>query len=109
MEDNRSLPLSNDNTDWFQRHILDKLEELGENQKSLVASHQETAASMTKALTDHTSSDHVEFAVLHADITSIKEEVKPLQKIIYSAVAMILVTVFGALIFMATGHTYVRP
>ena len=108
-EDNRSLQPPNDNTDWFQRHILEKLGELGDSQKLLMTSHQETAATMTKALTDHTSSDAVEFTMLHADITSVREDIKPIQKIIYSAVAMILMTVFGAIIFLATGHTFVRP
>ena len=108
-EDNRNLPPPNDNTDWFQRHILEKLGELGDSQKLLMTSHEQTAATMTKALTDHTSSDAVEFTMLHADITSVKDDIRPIQKIIYSAVAMILVTVFGALIFLATGHSYKGP
>ena len=108
-EDNRSLLPPNDNTDWFQRHILEKLGELGDSQKLLMTSHEQTAATMTKALTDHTSSDAVEFTMLHADITSVKDDIRPIQKIIYSAVAMILVTVFGALIFLATGHSYKGP
>lgn len=102
MADNRPLPPPNDNTDWFQRHILEKLEKLEIGQDRLAESHEKSSASFTAALTSHTDLDHEEFASLHRDI----EALKPTKVIVYAGVSMILIAVFAAMIFLATGLHY---
>jgi hypothetical protein len=102
MADNRNLLPPSDNTDWFQRHILEKLDKLEIGQERLATSHEVSSKSFTDALTQHTTLDYEQFAKIAADI----EALKPTKYIVYAGVAMILVAVFGAMIFFATGLHY---
>lgn len=91
-------------TDWFQRHVLEKLDDLGQGQRELNDSHRRSIEALTKANSEHQQADAEAFEQVRQDI----ESLKLVKTIVFSFVGMILVVVAGALIAMATSRP-VRP
>lgn len=88
-------------TDWFQRHVLEKLDDLGAGQRALNESHQRSIEGLTRANREHQQADAEAFAAVRQDI----ESLKLVKTIVFSFVGMILVVVAGALIAMATNKS----
>jgi hypothetical protein len=82
--------------DWFQRHVLAGLNDLKQGQLTLENSIHQHAESSTKALADHVASDQREFSYVKSQLAALK----PVRMMVYGAAAMIMATVFGALIAM---------
>ena len=85
-------------TDWFQRHVLEKLDDLAEGQRSMHEAHQRGLQELVRSSSDHIADDNRNFAAVRQDV----ESLKLVRTIVFSFVGMILIVVAGALIAMAT-------
>ena len=102
MADNQHLPPPNDNADWFQRRIFEELSAVRKDQRELINTHQQSLKNLQATIDEHTKEDHLQFEALKTSVT----RMLPSSIIVYAAVAVILSTVFGAMVFLATGHVY---
>lgn len=87
-----------DGNNWFRRHILEKLDDLGAGQKSLLDAHQRSIESLVRANADHAEADAQAFREIRKDL----ESFRPVKQIVFAGVGIILAIVLGALIAQIT-------
>lgn len=106
----QSAELPTDNDGWFKRHIIEALNDLkeghrimAESQKEMHRDNQRIMEDLATTISTHEEADQKMFAGVReeiseakADLASVKQDVAPLKKIIYGAVALILVAFLSA-------------
>ena len=107
-----SPQLPNDNDGWFKRHIIEALADLKEghrdmanSQKEMHRENQRIMEDLAVTISTHEESDQQMFASIRQDsaqakidLASVKQDVGPLQKILYGAITLILVAFLTAVI-----------
>lgn len=102
--------LPKDDDGWFKRHIIEALNDLkeghrtmAESQKEMHRDNQRIMEDLATTISTHEETDQKMFASVRdeisgakAELASVKQDVAPLKKIIYGAVALILVAFLSA-------------
>lgn len=99
MEGSSGLP--RDNNGWFQHHVIQALEDLKgshekllENQREMHQANLDRMETISATIQEHDMSDQRVFGEFREEL----ESFQPLKKIVYGAIALILVAFMGALI-----------
>lgn len=97
----QSNELPTDNDGWFKRHIIEALNDLKKSHETILEGQQEMheanlerMENIAKTIRDHDEADQKMFSSIREDVAALQ----PLQKIVYGAIALILVAFLTALI-----------
>ncbi len=101
MGDSNDLPTDNDG--WFKRHIIGALEDLKKDNETMLTNQAEMhranvvrMEALSETMRKHDADDQKMFGEFRNEIDSLQ----PLKKLVYGAIAMILIAFLTAIIAM---------